>query len=172
MYETENLTRLATSLQFTVKKLKLGYNRINTVFGRFDDSRCCDQYANLYHNLQKKIPLKKKKERLFCARIRGNEKEKYIFKKTQRISDNHDICRISSSKRPGTYLKFRLWKDESLTDGGAQSRESLITKLLTCTDSVDLIIFFSPSFLVLDLRIWPKRVNDSNSRRWSCPHSA
>lgn len=88
-----------------------------------------------------------------------------IFKKTQRISDNHDICSISSSKRPGTYLKFRLTE-------GAQSRESLITKLLTCTDSVDLIIFFSPSFLVLDLRIWPKRVNDSNSRRWSCPHSA
>lgn len=164
MYETEKLTRLATSLQFTVKKLKLGYNRINTVFGRFDDSRCCDQYANLYHNLQKKFH-KKKKKRLFCARIRGNEKEKYIFKKTQRISDNHDICRISSSKRPGTYLKFRLTE-------GAQSRESLITKLLTCTDSVDLIIFFSPSFLVLDLRIWPKRVNDSNSRRWSCPHSA
>lgn len=48
----------------------------------------------------------KKKKRLFCARIRGNEKEKYIFKKTQRISDNHDICRISSSKRPGTYLKI------------------------------------------------------------------
>lgn len=113
----------------------------------------------------KKNSTKKKKKRLFCARIRGNEKEKYIFKKTQRISDNHDICRISSSKRPGTYLKFRLTE-------GAQSRESLITKLLTCTDSVDLIIFFSPSFLVLDLRIWPKRVNDSNSRRWSCPHSA
>ena len=91
--------------------------------------------------------------------------QEYEKKKTQRISDNHDICRISSSKRPGTYLKFRLTE-------GAQSRESLITKLLTCTDSVDLIIFFSPSFLVLDLRIWPKRVNDSNSRRWSCPHSA
>ena len=59
MYETEKLTRLATSLQFTVKKLKLGYNRINTVFGRFDDSRCCDHYANLYYNLQKNSTKKK-----------------------------------------------------------------------------------------------------------------
>lgn len=111
MYETEKLTRLATSLQFTVKKLKLGYNRINTVFGRFDDSRCCDQYANLYHNLQKNSTKKKK---------RDYSVQEYEKKKTQRISDNHDICRISSSKRPGTYLKFRLTE-------GAQSRESRIT---------------------------------------------
>lgn len=80
MYETEKLTRLATSLQFTVKKLKLGYNRINTVFGRFDDSRCCDQYANLYHNLQKKIPLKKKRD-YSVQEYEGTRKKNIFLKK-------------------------------------------------------------------------------------------